>query len=83
NPVAMKSCLKDTIFTNVGMTEDGGIFWEGMEKEVDKEKAITTWLGDKWKVGMEGKAAHPNSRFCCPASNCPLIRASGVEPEGV
>lgn len=83
NPVAMKSCMKDTIFTNVGMTEDGGIFWEGMEKEVDKEKPITTWLGDKWKVGMEGKAAHPNSRFCCPASNCPIIHPKWEHPDGV
>ena len=83
NPVAMKSCMKDTIFTNVGMTEEGGIFWEGMEKEVDKETPITTWLGDKWKVGMAGKAAHPNSRFCCPASNCPTIHPKWEHPDGV
>ena len=83
NPVAMDTCMKNTIFTNVGMTADGGIFWEGMEKEVDREQPITTWLGDQWRVGDKGKAAHPNSRFCCPASQCPIIHPKWEDPEGV
>lgn len=83
NPVAMDTCMKNTIFTNVGMTADGGIFWEGMEKEVDREQPITTWLGDQWHVGDKGKAAHPNSRFCCPADQCPIIHPSWEDPEGV
>ena len=83
NPVAMDTCLKNTVFTNVGMTADGGVFWEGMEKEVDREQPITTWLGDEWRIGDKGKAAHPNSRFCCPASQCPIIHPKWEDPEGV
>ena len=83
NPVAMATCEKNTIFTNVAMTEDGGVFWEGLEKETDRNIPITTWRGDKWKVGQEGKAAHPNSRFCCPASQCPIIHPGWEDPEGV
>lgn len=83
NPVAMKTCMKNTIFTNVGMTEDGGVFWEGMEKEVDPETNVTTWLGEQWKVGMPGKAAHPNSRFCTPADQCPIIHPKWEVAEGV
>jgi phosphoenolpyruvate carboxykinase (GTP) len=83
NPVAMETCMKNTIFTNVGMTADGGVFWEGMEKEVDRDQTITTWLGDEWKIGEKGKAAHPNSRFCCPAAQCPIIHDAWEDPEGV
>jgi phosphoenolpyruvate carboxykinase (GTP) len=83
NPVAMETCMKNTIFTNVGETADGGVFWEGMEKEVDRDMDITTWLGAQWKVGDKGKAAHPNSRFCCPASQCPIIHDKWEDPEGV
>jgi phosphoenolpyruvate carboxykinase (GTP) len=83
NPVAMETVQKNTIFTNVGMTEDGGVFWEGMEKDTPADTNITTWLGDQWKIGQEGKAAHPNSRFCSPASECPIIHPAWEDPEGV
>jgi phosphoenolpyruvate carboxykinase (GTP) len=83
NPVAMKTIQKNTIFTNVGMTDDGGVFWEGMEKEVDPEMGITTWLGEAWKVGRQGTAAHPNSRFCTPANECPIIHPRWEDPQGV
>jgi phosphoenolpyruvate carboxykinase (GTP) len=83
NPVAMATAQKNTIFTNVAMTEDGGVFWEGMEKEVDPNMNITTWLGEQWKIGMPGKAAHPNSRFCTPAAQCPIIHPSWEDPAGV
>ena len=83
NPVAMKTIQKNTIFTNVGMTDDGGVFWEGMEKEVDPEMGITTWLGEAWKVGRLGTAAHPNSRFCTPANECPIIHPRWEDPQGV
>jgi phosphoenolpyruvate carboxykinase (GTP) len=79
----MATAQKNTIFTNVAMTEDGGVFWEGMEKETDPNTNITTWLGEQWKVGMPGKAAHPNSRFCTPASQCPIIHPSWEDPAGV
>jgi len=83
NPVAMDTVQKNTIFTNVGMTEDGGIFWKGMEKEIDPDTNITTWLGKDWKIGQDGNAAHPNSRFCTPASQCPIIHPKWESPEGV
>jgi len=83
NPMAVKSCLKNSIFTNVALTGDGGVFWEGMEKEIDPSTSITTWLGDEWKLGDKKKAAHPNSRFCCPAGNCPIIHPKWQDPEGV
>jgi phosphoenolpyruvate carboxykinase (GTP) len=83
NPIAMKTVQRNTIFTNVGMTDDGNVFWEGMEKEVDAEVGITTWLGEAWKVGQPGKAAHPNSRFCTPATECPIIHPKWEAPEGV
>ncbi|ESN93840.1 hypothetical protein HELRODRAFT_88036 [Helobdella robusta] len=83
NPVAMQTAQKNTIFTNVGITDDGKVFWEGMEKEIDPNTSITTWTGEKWKIGMEGKAAHPNSRFCVPASQCPVIHPLWEHPDGV
>lgn len=83
NPIAMKTIQRNTIFTNVGMTEDGNVFWEGMEKEVDADIGITTWLGEAWRVGQTGKAAHPNSRFCTPATECPIIHPKWEDPQGV
>ena len=51
NPIAMETANKNTIFTNVGVTSDGGVFWEGMEKEIDPNVTITTWTGEEgWKV---------------------------------
>lgn len=87
NPMAMKTCSKNTIFTNVGMTDDGDVYWEGLEKEVDPEKEVTGWLGEHMKIGdfkkMGLKAAHPNSRFCTPASQCPIIHPLWEDPKGV
>ncbi len=84
NPVAMDTCSKNTIFTNVAMTQDKGFFWEGMEKDSAPSGAITTWTGEIWnKVGMPGKAAHPNSRFCTPADQCPIMHPAWEDPEGV
>ncbi|CAF1591582.1 unnamed protein product, partial [Didymodactylos carnosus] len=85
NPIAMRTCLKNSIFTNVAETEDGGFFWEGMEDEVEKGTEITSWLGEKFKLGdiKNFKAAHPNGRFCCPASQCPAIHPKWEDPAGV
>lgn len=84
NPNAMKTIYKNTVFTNVASTSDGGVFWEGLEHEVDKNTNITDWQGRPWKMG-ESKipAAHPNSRFCTPASQCPIIDPAWEDPEGV
>lgn len=84
NPNAMASFQKNSIFTNVAQTADGGYFWEGLEDELEnKDMEITTWLGEKWKLGMPGKTSHPNSRFTCPASQCPIIHPKWEDPEGV
>lgn len=85
NPNAMKCCYKDTIFTNVAKTIDSagklGVWWEGMPLPEESTK-IFTWKGAEWTRG-DGKAAHPNSRFCTPARNCPVISSKWEAPEGV
>ncbi|KAK8726495.1 hypothetical protein OTU49_010279 [Cherax quadricarinatus] len=84
NPVAMKTVLSNTIFTNVAKTSDGGVFWEGMEKEIANDVTITSWLGDtNWSKESGKPAAHPNSRFCTPASQCPIIDPFWEDPKGV
>uniref|UniRef100_A0A0R3RL79 Phosphoenolpyruvate carboxykinase [GTP] n=1 Tax=Elaeophora elaphi TaxID=1147741 RepID=A0A0R3RL79_9BILA len=84
NPMAMASFQKNSIFTNVAETADGEYFWEGLEKEIKNPKVdITNWLGNKWHIGDEGRAAHANSRFTCPASQCPIIHPKWEEPGGV
>lgn len=64
NPIAMKTVFKNTIFTNVAYTNDGGVYWEGMENEVDFGNVkITDWRGQPWIKGKSTTpAAHPNSR---------------------
>ncbi|XP_067651514.1 phosphoenolpyruvate carboxykinase [GTP]-like [Haliotis asinina] len=83
NPNAMLTFQKDCIFTNVAETADGGFFWEGMEDEVDKNMRMTTWLNQEWRIGSPGLAAHPNSRFMAPASQCPIIHPKWEDPAGV
>jgi phosphoenolpyruvate carboxykinase (GTP) len=81
NPNAMKTIAKDTIFTNVAMTKDGDVWWEGMDGETPDE--LTDWQGRPWKKGSTEKAAHPNSRFTSPASNNPVLSKHVNDPEGV
>lgn len=84
NPIAMKTIFKNTIFTNVASTSDGGVFWEGMENMISPDVQITDWLGNPWKMGeTKTPAAHPNSRFCSPASQCPIIDPMWESPDGV
>jgi len=83
NPNAMASLQKNSIFTNVAKRADGLYFWEGLEDELPEDMEVTTWLGEKWKKGMPGKVAHPNSRFACPAGQCPIIHPKWEDPEGV
>jgi len=84
NPVAMETVMKNTIFTNVAKTSDGGVFWEGMEKEISNDVTISSWLGDdNWTKESGKTAAHPNSRFCTPAGQCPIIDPAWEDSAGV
>ncbi len=81
NPNAMKSIAKNTIFTNVAVTKNGEVWWEGLDGEVPEE--LTDWKGQPWKKGSTEKAAHPNSRFTAPASNNPMLSSHVNDPRGV
>ncbi|KAF7638792.1 hypothetical protein Mgra_00001874 [Meloidogyne graminicola] len=85
NPMAMATFQRNSIFTNVAETSEGKVYWEGLEDEIkDKDIKITDWLGNPWKLGESTTpAAHPNSRFCAPAKQCPIIHPNWESPKGV
>lgn len=85
NPNAMLTCLKNSIFTNVGETVDGSFYWEGLEDETPAGTEIISWTGERYKLGEDKtkKSSHPNARFCCPARQCPIMHEKWEDPAGV
>ena len=81
NPVAMKTMEPgNTLYTNVGLTDDKNVWWEGLE---NKPEHLIDWLGNEWTPDSEDKAAHPNSRYCSPISQCPTAAPEYDDHRGV
>ena len=81
NPIAMATIARDTIFTNVALTEDGDVWWEGMTKTPPAN--LINWQGEPHDPSSGKPAAHPNARFTVAVTNCPTLAKEWDDPEGV
>ncbi len=81
NPNAMRMLDRgNTLFTNVGLTGDADVWWEGMGAPPDR---LTDWHGRDWNPDTDSPSSHPNSRFCTPIRQCPILAAEYDDPRGV
>jgi len=81
NPNALKTVMKNSLFTNVVLGKDGSVWWEGMDVPPPNEGY--DWLGNNWTPLSKDKGAHPNSRFTTPISQCPTLSTRWEDPQGV
>lgn len=81
NPNAMATIASNTIFTNVGITPDGDVWWEGLTKEAPE--GVINWKGQQHDSKSGNPVAHPNARFTTPAAQCPSIDPNWENPNGV